>query len=66
MADVEINEMTSHVQVVDSAAMISPAAMKRIVEAVMAALASANSAQKTLKSDLDTRSIVDQQRGGKR
>lgn len=64
MSEVHISELESQVDVVDGGALLSPAALRRIVEAVIAELEKRKTREKSLKSDIDTRSIVEQQRGG--
>jgi hypothetical protein len=66
MADIQIGELTTQVDVVDGNSLLDHATVNRIVQAVMAEIDRRKSAESTLRSDLDTRSIVDQQRGGKR
>ena len=64
--DVQINELESHVNVVDDSALMSPDALRQIVLAVIAAMRNAQAHDQTRQSELDTRSIVEQQRGGRR
>lgn len=66
MADIQIGELTTQVDVVDGNSLLDHGTVNRIVQAVMAEIDRRKSAESTLRSDLDTRSIVDQQRGGKR
>jgi hypothetical protein len=63
---IEINEMVTDVSVSDNASILEPNTLQAIVKAVMAAMKEAQVHGVTRESDLDTRSIVDQQRGGKR
>ncbi len=57
--DIQIGELNSTVHAVDSDSQVTRAT----VEAVLKALRKIQSAQDSLKADLDTRSIVEQQRG---
>ena len=66
MADIQIDELTTQVDVVDGNSLLDRGTVARIVQAVIAELDRRKSADSTLRSDLDTRSIVEQQRGGKR
>ena len=66
MAEIQIGELTARVDVVDGNALLDRGTVDRLVQAVIAELDRRRSGAATLRSDLDTRSIVDQQRGGKR
>ena len=66
MAHVQIDELTTQIDVVDGNSLLDRGTISRLVQAVMAEINRQKSAESTLRSDLDTRSIVDQQRGGKR
>ncbi len=64
--DVRIDELYSTVDTIDGNALLTPETLDRIVRAVLQALANQERGRETLRADLDTRSIVEQQRGGKR
>lgn len=64
--DVQINELHTTMDVVDGPSLLDPDTIDRLVKAVLRALEGQQRSQQQLKDDLDTRSIVDQQRGGKR
>jgi len=64
--DVRIDELHSTVDTVDGNALLTPETLDRIVRAVLHALANQQRGQEALRADLDTRSIVEQQRGGER
>jgi hypothetical protein len=63
---VEIQEMSVQLNVTDGAGPMDAASLEQIVKAVMKELAKQQAAQKSQNADLDTRSIVQQQRGGRR
>jgi hypothetical protein len=62
--DVQIESLTSNIEVADSASALSPEVMRKIIAAVKAELARDAEKKKAQKQDLDARSIVRQQRGG--
>lgn len=64
--DVRIDELHSTVDAIDGDALLTPETLDRIVRAVLRALQHEQRGQEALRSDLDTRSIVEQQRGGGR
>jgi hypothetical protein len=64
--DVRIDELHSTVDAIDGDALLTPETLDRIVRAVLRALEHDERGRQTLRSDLDTRSIVEQQRGGGR
>jgi len=66
MADVRIDELHSTVDTVDGAALLTPEVLDRIVQTVLGALQARERGTQALRSELDMRSIVEQQRGGER
>jgi hypothetical protein len=64
--DVRIDQLDSTVDAVDGADLLTPDVLDRIVQSVLGALRAQQQGEQTLRSDLDMRSIVEQQRGGKR
>jgi hypothetical protein len=64
--DVEIGEVVSTVRTVDSETLLSRDVLARIVAAVVESMHAAQNRQRERDDDLDTRSIVEQQRAGKR
>jgi hypothetical protein len=64
MADVRIDELHSTIDTVDGAALLTPEVLDRIVAAVLEELQSRDRGTQALRSELDMRSIVEQQRGG--
>jgi len=66
MADVRIDELHSTVDTVDGDALLTPEVLDRIVQAVVGELHARESGAQALRSELDMRSIVEQQRGGER
>ena len=64
MADVRIDELHSTVDTVDGAALLTPELLDRIVETVLGELQTRERGAQALRSELDMRSIVEQQRGG--
>ena len=62
--DVQIEQLTSSVDVADGGSLLSPDVLRRIVAAVKAELEREAANEQVRTQDLDTRSIVDQQRGG--
>jgi hypothetical protein len=66
MADVRIDELHSTVDAVDGAALLTPEVMDRIVQSVVEELQARERGAQALRSELDMRSIVEQQRGGER
>jgi hypothetical protein len=64
--DVEIGEVVSTVRTVDSETLLSRDVLDRIVAAVVESMHAAQNRQRERDDDLDTRSIVEQQRAGKR
>lgn len=62
--DVRIEELTTAVHAVDPEALLTPAVLARVVDAVLAQLAARGGHQQTRDSELDLRSIVEQQRSG--
>jgi hypothetical protein len=64
--DVQIDELTSTVEVVDREALLSPELLARIVAAVRASLAAERRLERDRAQDVDVRSVVEQQRAGRR
>jgi hypothetical protein len=64
--DVRIDELHSTVDTVGTDALLSPEVVAHIVAAVRATLAREAAAGRDRAADLDTRSVVDQQRAGRR
>jgi hypothetical protein len=64
--DVQIHELTTQIDVVDDRALFSPEVFEQIVRMVMRHLEDAQRSKEMLDADRDMRSIVDQQRAGKR
>jgi hypothetical protein len=64
--DVRIEEMTTTVDSVDPSSLLTPAVLARIVDAVISDLETANRAARMRSAELDMRSVVDQQRDGRR
>lgn len=62
--DVQIEQLSSNIEVADGGSTLSPDVLRRIVAAVKAELAREAAADKTRSQDIDTRSVVEQQRGG--
>jgi len=63
---VEIHELTSNIEVMDRAGGLDPTQVAEIVQAVIKALKTLEGHEASHRAELDTRSIVDQQRGGRR
>ncbi len=63
---VRIDEMHSRVDTIDSDALLTPAALDRIVRAVLRAMEDRHRSERVLRADIDLRSIVEQQRQGGR
>jgi hypothetical protein len=64
--DVQIDEVTSTVDVVDRETLLSPEILARIVAAVRASLTAERRQQHDRAEDVDVRSVVEQQRAGRR
>jgi hypothetical protein len=64
--DVEISELHTTVDVVDREALLSPEVLARIVAAVRASLAADHTQKHDRSQDIDFRSVVEQQRAGRR
>jgi hypothetical protein len=64
--DVRIEQMTTTVDSVDPSALLTPAVLARIVDAVISDLETAKLAARMRSAELDMRSVVDQQRDGRR
>lgn len=64
--DVRIEQVTSTVESVDPAALLTPAVLGRIVEAVIARLEADRRAAQRRASEVDTRPVIEQQRDGRR
>lgn len=62
--DVRIDELHTTVEALDGNALLSPETMERIVRAVLRAIELGERSRESHRSDLDTRSIVERQRGG--
>jgi hypothetical protein len=62
--DVQINELHSTVDAVDGDALLMPQTLERIVRSVVQALDARRRESDTVRSETDTRSIVEQQREG--
>jgi hypothetical protein len=60
--DVQINELRSTVDAVDGDALLMPQTLERIVRSVMQALDARTRDREIVRSEIDTRSIVEQQR----
>jgi len=60
--NVRIDELHSTVDAVDGDALLTPSTLDHIVKAVLRAIANEQRGRDALRSDLDTRSIVEQQR----
>ncbi len=60
--DVRIDELHTSVDVVDGGALLTPATLSEIVRAVLRALQDEERRRDALRSDLDTRSVVERQR----
>jgi hypothetical protein len=66
MADVRIDELHSTVDSVDGSALLTPEVLSGIVQAVLVELEARERGAQALRSELDMRPIVEQQRGGDR
>ena len=66
MVDVRIDELHSTIDTVDGDALLTPDVLDRIVRTVLGELQARERSTETLRSELDMRSIVEQQRGGER
>jgi hypothetical protein len=66
MVDVRIDELHSTIDTVDGDALLTPDVLDRIVQTVLGELQAREHSTETLRSELDMRSIVEQQRGGER
>lgn len=64
--DVRIEEVTTSVHVVDPQSLLTPDVLARVVEAVVARLDARTRDTGVLGSELDLRSVVEQQRAGGR
>lgn len=64
--DVQIDEVTSTVEVVDREALLSPEILARIVAAVRASLAAERRLERDRAQDVDVSSVVEHQRSGRR
>jgi hypothetical protein len=64
--DVQIDEVSSTVEIVDRESLLSPEILARIVDAVRARLAAERRQQHDQAADVDFRSVVEQQRAGRR
>ena len=64
--DVRIDELHTSVDVVDGGALLTPGTLAEIVRAVLRALENEERAWAALRSDLDTRSVVERQRAAAR
>jgi hypothetical protein len=64
--DVRIEQMTTTVDSVDPSSLLTPAVLAQIVDAVILRLETAGRAARSRATELDTRSVVDQQRDGRR
>jgi hypothetical protein len=60
--DVQIDELYTSVDVIDNASLLNRETLERIVHSVMKALESRRREEQTTRADLDTSSIVEQQR----
>ncbi|MCW2714563.1 MAG: hypothetical protein JWN88_1610 [Frankiales bacterium] len=63
--DVRIEELTTAVHAVDPEALLTPAVLGRVVEAVLARLAANERDEQSRGRELDLRSVVEQQRAGR-
>lgn len=64
--DVRIEQVTSTVESVDPSALLTPAVLARIVDAVIARLEADTRAAHRRASEADTRPVIEQQRDGRR
>jgi len=64
--DVRIDELQTRVDILDGNALLTPQTLDRIVRAVLRAIENDQRGRDTLRSDLDTRSVVERQREGER
>ncbi|MDT4936851.1 MAG: hypothetical protein QOG80_522 [Pseudonocardiales bacterium] len=64
--DVEINEVHSTIDTIDRETLLSPEILARIVAAVRASLRAEQAHQRDRAEDVDVRSVVEQQRAGRR
>jgi hypothetical protein len=64
--DVRIEQMTTTVDSVDPSALLTPAMLAEIVDAVIVRLEKTRRAERSRATEVDTRSVVDQQRDGRR
>ena len=64
--DVRIEQVTSTVESVDPSALLTPAVLARIVDAVIARLEADRRAARSRASEVDTRPVIEQQRDGRR
>jgi hypothetical protein len=62
--DVQIGELHSTVDAVDGEALLMPQTLERIVRSVLQALDARQRDRDVVRSEIDTRSIVEQQRRG--
>jgi hypothetical protein len=62
--DVHIDELHTTVDTIDGSALLTPQTLESIVRAVLRAIEAQQLSERTLRSELDTRSVVDQQREG--
>lgn len=64
--DVRIEQMTTTVDSVDPSSLLTPAVLAEIVDAVILRLETTRRAARSRATEVDTRSVVDQQRDGRR
>lgn len=60
--DVHIDELHTTVDTIDGSALLTPQTLERIVRAVLLALDNQQRSRETLRRELDTGSVVEQQR----
>ena len=64
--DVHIDELQTTVDTIDGSALLAPQTLEQIVRAVLRALEVQQRDQRRLQAEIDTRSVVEQQREGRR
>ena len=63
--DVRIEELSTTVAAVDPEALLTPAVVTRLVDAVLAQLSARARSDSVVRSERDLRSVVEQQRAGR-
>jgi hypothetical protein len=64
--DVHIEELNTSVDVLDTQALLTPDVLAQLVAAVIAQLESRRQETQSRRTELDTRSVIEQQRAGRR